>query len=182
MNRVILLAAVSLGALAAQPASAQPVSAQPLSLRDSFNIGSGEGLLCTAQTSALDEAYGDMFDRGYAITCRDAAAPVGNLYALRLRGGDPEARLARLRAERVDCPTSERVEIEGAGTATVLACRWRSADVAHRAYLVRRGSSVPAWARAKAAGSPAPVVATATSPGTGRSAISDLRPSCSALS
>ena len=137
MNRMVLLAAVSLGAL-----SALPAAAQPLSLRDSFNIGSGSGLLCTAQASALDEAYGDMFDRGYAITCRDAAAPVAQLYALRLRGGDPEARLARLRSERVDCPTSERVEIEGAGTATVLNCRWRSADVGHRAYLIRRGNTL----------------------------------------
>ncbi|WP_243406226.1 CHAT domain-containing protein [Sphingosinicella sp. YJ22] len=137
MNRMILLAAVSLGALAAQPASAQP-----LSLRDSFNIGSGSGLLCTAQVSALDAAYGDMFDRGYSITCRDADAAVGQLYALRLRGGDPAARLARLRAERVDCPTSERVEIEGAGTTTLLNCRWRSADVGHRAYLVRRGDTL----------------------------------------
>ncbi len=137
MNRMVLIAAVSLAALAAQPASAQP-----LSLRDSFNIGSGRGLLCTAQVSALDAAFGDMFDRGYSITCRDAAAPVGQLYALRLRGGDPEARLARLRSERVDCPASERVEIEGAGTATVLNCRWRSADVGHRAYLVRRGNTL----------------------------------------
>ena len=137
MTRMFLLAAVSLAALAAQPASAQP-----LGLRDSFNIGSGSGLLCTAQTSALDEAYGDMFDRGYAITCRDASAPVGHLYALRLRGGDPEARLARLRAERVDCPTSARVAIEDAGAATVLDCRWRSADVGHRAYLVRRGNTL----------------------------------------
>ncbi|MFN3724702.1 MAG: CHAT domain-containing tetratricopeptide repeat protein [Allosphingosinicella sp.] len=136
MNRMSLLAAVSLGALAAQPASAQPIS-----LRDSFNIGSGSGLLCTAQASALDEAFGDMFDRGYAITCRDAAAPVGRLYALRVRGG-PEARLARLRAEQVQCPASERVELEGAGTATVLNCRWRSADVGHRAYLVRRGNTL----------------------------------------
>ena len=139
MSRALILAAVSLAALA----TALPAAAQPISLRDNFTIGSGSGLLCTAQVSALDAAFGDMFDRGYAVTCRDAAAPVGNLYALRLRGGDPEARLARLRAERVDCSgPAEQVELEDAGAATILNCRWRNADVGHRAYLVRRGNTL----------------------------------------
>src|SRR3546814_8517816 len=57
-----------------------PAAAQSISLRDSFRIGSGGGVLCSAQTSSTDAALKDMFDRAYAVVCRDAAVPVGHLY------------------------------------------------------------------------------------------------------
>src|SRR5687767_8134606 len=94
IRRPVSLAA----ALAAAFAAAAPASVQPISRQDSFPIGSGAGILCTAQAVGRDPALTGMFDRGYAITCRDASVPVGRLYALRLRGGDPPARLAALRA------------------------------------------------------------------------------------
>jgi hypothetical protein len=59
-----------------------PVGAESLALADSFRIGSA-GVLCTAQSQASDPALKGMFDRGYRVICRDAAAPVGTLYALR---------------------------------------------------------------------------------------------------
>ena len=58
----------------------QPAAAS-LKLTDSFRIGSG-GVLCTAQSRIADPALSGMFDRGYRIVCRDAATPVGKLYAL----------------------------------------------------------------------------------------------------
>src|SRR5688572_16250978 len=91
--RGLAIAAVAAASLLSGAASAQPVS-----YRDSFRIGSGSGLLCTAQVMVTDRALADMFDRGYAIICRDAAVPVGQVYALRSRGGDPVARLSALRA------------------------------------------------------------------------------------
>ena len=66
----LIAAAASLFWAAAAPA-------QPVSYRDSFRVGSGSGLLCTAQAMVADPALTDMFDRGYSVICRDAAVPVG---------------------------------------------------------------------------------------------------------
>lgn len=126
---LLLLAA----ALAATPAAAQPFSA-----RDSFRIGSSGSLVCTAQAVLTDPALADMFDRGYSLACRDAALPVGQVYALRARDGDPLARLAAIRAARMACGPGEPVEIEGLGPVETLSCRLNEADVAYRVY-VRRG-------------------------------------------
>ncbi len=126
----ILLAALAM-------AAAVPASAQPLGSRDSFRIGSGDAALCTAQYLTIDRALTDMFDRGYAVVCRDAAVPVGQLYVLRQRGGDPVARLAAIRSDRVTCEAGTPTEIEGVGPVETLACRLNAADVAYRVYLRR---------------------------------------------
>ena len=89
-----------------------------------------------------DRALADMFDRGYAIICRDAAVPVGQVYALRTRGGDPVARLAALRADRVVCEPPATGEVEGLGTVETSSCRLASADVAYRVYVRRAGNVV----------------------------------------
>jgi CHAT domain-containing protein len=116
---------VALGAVAA--------SAQPISLRDSFAIGSGPGITCTAQSAPTEPALSDMFDRGYRIVCRDAAAPVGRLFALRTRGGDPAARLAALRE---GCAPAERLQIEGLGIVESTTCGET------RIYQTRRGKTL----------------------------------------
>src|ERR1044072_1930055 len=110
---------------------------QPLSVRDSFRVGTGDAIMCTAQSLTNDRAYADMFDRGYAVTCRDASVAVGQLYALRARGEDPAARLAAIRGERGTCEAARPGELEGLGTVETLDCRLRAADVAYRVYLRR---------------------------------------------
>lgn len=138
MTRSPLALAASLCAVAAlTPASA---IAQPISLQDSFRIGSGSNLLCSAQTTIRDRVFEDMFDRGYSITCRDAAVPVGSIYALRARGGDPVARLASARADRATCTTAAPTVIEGLGSVQTLSCRLTNADVAYNVYLVPSGN------------------------------------------
>jgi CHAT domain-containing protein len=117
-------------------------SAQPVSLRDSFAIGSGTGIVCTAQVAPTDAALSDMFDRGYSIVCRDAAGPVGRLYALRRRGGDPSARLAGLRGGAARCGEARQVEIEGLGTVEAVDCRESASGAGYRAYLIRRGNTL----------------------------------------
>jgi CHAT domain-containing protein len=111
-------------------------SAQPISLRDSFPIGSGPGIVCTAQTAPTDRVLTDMFDRGYAIVCRDASAPVGRAYALRRRG-DPAARLAA--ARDAQCTAGAPAALEGLGHARTLDCR-TAAGAAYRVYLLERGN------------------------------------------
>ena len=60
----------------------RPAAAESLALADSFRIGNA-GVLCTAQVQVADPALKSLFDRGYRLVCRDAAMPVGSLFALR---------------------------------------------------------------------------------------------------
>ena len=137
MMRAGALAALLL--LAPAALSAQP----PLSAQDSFRIGSGAGVLCSATSQTTDPALADMFDRAYSMVCRDAAAPVGRLYALRARGGDPLVRLGRIRGEQADCAAApETAEIEDLGGVEAFRCRLKSADIAYTVYARRRGATV----------------------------------------
>jgi CHAT domain-containing protein len=118
-------------------ASAATASAEPVSVRPSFRIGSGGSALCTAQSQLVDPAFADMFDRSYSIVCRDAAIPVGRLYVLRARGGDPAARLAALRADRVTCAAGASADgLES------MECRLKDGDVPYRVYLSRAGNTL----------------------------------------
>ena len=97
-----------------------------------------------------DRAFADMFDRAYAIVCRDAAVPVGQLYVLRAarrRSGGAAGRAPR-RAGRPARP-ARPATIEGLGPVETLDCRLNDADVAYRVYLRRapatRSTSPRAW-------------------------------------
>ncbi len=131
MRRLPLL----LLALAAAPAS----SAEPIRLQDSFRLGSAGSILCSAESSSRDPALKDMFDRAYAIVCRDAAAPVGRLYALKVRGDDPAARLAALRPAR--CAPAARTDLEALRQATVSSCTLGD-GLPYRVYGWRRGDTL----------------------------------------
>lgn len=69
--------------LGAAPAHAGSSDGPGLALRDSFPIGSNG--LCEAQILPPEPGAG-LFDRRYAVICRDAAAPVGTLWVVRERG------------------------------------------------------------------------------------------------
>src|SRR3954469_14224994 len=122
--------------------AALALAAQPLGVRDGFRIGTGDTVLCTAQSLTTDPGLADMFDRGYAVTCRDAAVPVGGLYVLRVRGADPAGRLAAIRDRRVACTTAGAAEIEGIGRVETLDCRLRAAEVGYRVYLRRMRGAI----------------------------------------
>lgn len=80
-------------ALSATAAQAQTSGeASDPTLRDSFQIGSSNGALCRVQSDLTDPAFTGIFDRAWTIICRDAAQPVGRIYAL--RGEDALARVA----------------------------------------------------------------------------------------
>jgi len=117
--------------------------AQPIALSDSFRLGGGgSGVLCTAQTAAADKALTDMFDSAYAIVCRDAAIPVGHIYALRNRGANPAARIAALRADRAECQAPATEQIEGLGAVEASICTMKQVDVGYRVYALRRGATL----------------------------------------
>ncbi len=121
---------------------AQQAASQPISVRDTFRIGTTGSALCSAQSVGNDKALTDMFDRGYSVVCRDASVPVGQIYALRVRGDDPAARLAALRAEHVTCEASAVQTVPGLGGVEVSDCRLKDVDVRYRVYQLRKGKTV----------------------------------------
>src|SRR5437868_4874317 len=135
MSRTAIAIAAALAGLAG---AASSWAATPLSVRDSWRIGSSGTSFCSAQSLTLDKALTNMFDAGYAITCRDAALPVGKLYKLRVSGA-AAARVAADRAERAACQPPRRGNVAGLGAVDVIECKLREADVTYRAYELRRG-------------------------------------------
>jgi CHAT domain-containing protein len=135
--------AIGLALIAATSAGfAAEAGAVPLSARDSFRIGSGGSVLCTAESLGVDSVLSGMFDRGYAIVCRDAAVPVGRIYALRTSGPDPVRRLASVRDEQAVCGAPAGAQLEGVGAVEVTDCKLKGMDVAYRAYQLRKGSTL----------------------------------------
>jgi len=135
--RLRRLSVLVLAAALAAAAGAEP----RISLQDSFRLGSGGSAICSAEASSGDPALSDMFDRGYAIVCRDAAAAVGRLYALRERGGDPAGRLAALRQGKAQCSPGARTEIETLSGVEVLSCTLEG-GLPYRVYSLRRGGTL----------------------------------------
>jgi CHAT domain-containing protein len=127
---LLILALASAPAAAAEP---------PISLQDSFRLGSGGSAICSAESSSRDPALKDMFDRGYAIVCRDAAAPVGRLYALKVRGDDPGERLAASRQAR--CAPAARADLEALRRVEVSKCTLGD-GLPYWVYSWRRGGTL----------------------------------------
>ena len=135
IGRVLAVA----GAMGATQAPAQELTP---SLEDSFRLGTGVGLLCRVQSRLTDPALETMFDRAYSIVCRDAAEPIGHVYALRT-GTDPLSRLAALRAERVNCAPEESAEsLETIGAARRQDCTLSEAPVGYTVYRHDSGDTV----------------------------------------
>jgi CHAT domain len=120
-------------------ASAGSAAEPRISLQDSFRLGSGGGAVCSAESASRDPVLEDMFDRSYAIVCRDAAVPVGSLYALKVRRGDPAARLAALRPAR--CSAAARTDVGPLSGVARLSCTLAD-GLAYRVYSWRRGDTL----------------------------------------
>jgi CHAT domain-containing protein len=111
----------------------------PLSIRSSFRLGDA-GVLCTAQIKPTDPRLKGIFDRAYQLTCRDAAAPVGSVIAVRQAvdlAGEPSA----LPVGTLNCRAEESVTIDGVGTVRAVTCRDEAAALDYRRYAVQRGKT-----------------------------------------
>jgi tetratricopeptide (TPR) repeat protein len=82
-----------------------------------------------------------MFDRAYSIVCRDAAQPVGRIYALR-KTGDPLQRLAELRRDKAACDGSTSQPLNELKAVSVAQCKLAGSEVAYRVYSLDRGKTV----------------------------------------
>ncbi|WP_294120698.1 CHAT domain-containing protein [Sphingomonas sp.] len=126
----LLLASVALPAGAAEP---------PLSIRSSFRLGDS-GVLCTAQVRPSDPRLTGMFDRGYQLTCRDAAGPIGSLLAVR-RAIDPATEKSVLPTGTLACKAEETATIDNVGGVRALTCRDQAAGIDYRRYAIQRGKT-----------------------------------------
>lgn len=123
---------------------AQAQGGDALLLRDSFRIGREGGALCQAQSAAADPATRTMFDRAWTVVCRDAAQPVGRIYALRNERKEGEAalleRLATSRKIDIACSAAGGATVAGIGAAMVRNCS--GAQGAYRILSVAKGDTL----------------------------------------
>ena len=103
-NSIFASLAVSSAILAlSAPAAAQQ---RTVLQSDSFPIGDPGGVLCQVQDrSVSNPARQGMFDRRWAVVCRDSAQPVATIYAFHDLDSDAETLISPLRREQMDCPT-----------------------------------------------------------------------------
>lgn len=86
----------------------------PVILRDSFPIGEADGILCQVQDRSLEnKAKNSIFDRSWAVVCRDSARPVGYVYSAREPAGNLVDRISRQRTEKISCPSAPNGSIDG---------------------------------------------------------------------
>ncbi|MEQ1547411.1 MAG: CHAT domain-containing tetratricopeptide repeat protein [Chakrabartia sp.] len=120
------------------PSAALGQSSKP-SLADSFRIGSGGGTLCRAQSRSNDPAIKGMFDRAWTLVCRDAAKPVGQLYALRQGKNDLQSALIQSRLDAASCAPSTPSMIEGIGSVSVAKCTIDALKLGYTTYRIDKG-------------------------------------------
>ena len=122
-----LIAGAALVAFAA-PVVAQTPSGGVL-LRDSFPIGSDSGLLCQVQDrSVSNPAAQTIFDRRWAVVCRDSAQPVATIYAFKGYPEYPSKFVEPFRREQVDCSTGPISQL-GAIGGTQITCKVAGTDI-----------------------------------------------------
>jgi len=121
-------------ALSLSPAAR--ASDRALSLQNSFRIGDA-GVVCTAQNAPTDTRLEGLFDRGYRLSCRDAAAAVGTLVVVRrdLAPGDVPVGLPGV---KLTCGAEGAVRIDAIGDVRAFHCRDDRANVDYRRYAIRR--------------------------------------------
>ena len=141
MSRMIAMTTrlLLLGSAIAAASAAIGATALPIANRSSFRLGDA-GVLCTAQLRATDPRLTGIFDRGYMLTCRDAASAVGSLLAVR-RSVDPMTEPSALKVGTLSCGAPSPVVVDGAGAAISLTCRDEAAKLEYKRYSLTRGKT-----------------------------------------
>jgi CHAT domain-containing protein len=139
-NRFALGAALIATMALAMPAMAAPVAqGTPPSMRNSFRIGTS-GVLCTGLVRTVSPDLVSMFDRGYRIVCRDAAAPVGRLLVLRTGKDDPNERVLKNSETPLKCEAPKSATV-GKLNVQLRECT-DSNQLAYKNYSLKKGNTV----------------------------------------
>lgn len=112
-------------------------------LRESFPIGDAGGILCQVQDRSVENpAKQGIFDRSWAIVCRDSAQAVASVYAFRAPERDPSSLVAPLRREGVNCGagnTASFADIAGSSRTT---CAIAGTGLEWSSISVKRGQTI----------------------------------------
>lgn len=124
MQQRIISIVVAMGTAASLCVGAAAHAQQrPVLLRESFPIGDGGGILCQVQDRSVENpAKQSIFDRSWAIVCRDSAQPVANVYAFRDLEAGATALVTPLRREGVDCSAAISAAFSGLSGAQRSVC------------------------------------------------------------
>ncbi len=106
-------------------------------LADAFAVG--DGGLCEAQSRTSEPALAGALDRAWSIACRDAGAPVGQMFAFSKNGPPIDSRLARARQDAVDCGAPKPTTLAGIGNGTIADCRLVANGLPYRITRIKRG-------------------------------------------
>ena len=129
----------TIGAFVSTPVLAQQ---RPVLLRESFPIGDGGGILCQVQDRSVENpAKQSIFDRSWAIVCRDSAQAVANVYAFRDLATGASALVAPLRREGVDCAASTTAAFPGLTGAQRTVCGIAGTGLEWSSISVTRGQT-----------------------------------------
>ena len=131
-----LIARLTAVALIATGGSAS--AAGSLSSVDSFRVGS-TGVLCTAQSRSTDSRFANMFDRGYDVVCRDAATPVGKVYALKMNKRSGADRFEAGREKGIKCEAPVSADFANSAGVRKSACTVESTGLNYTVYSAQRG-------------------------------------------
>ncbi len=112
----------------------------PVTLRDSFPIGEADGTLCQVQDRSLEnKAKQSIFDRSWAVVCRDSARPVGYVYSARNPAGNLLERISKQRTESVSCASESNSSVDGFQHKT---CRLTDQPVPYSIYQGRQNNNL----------------------------------------
>ncbi|WP_432200076.1 CHAT domain-containing protein [Erythrobacter sp. W53] len=133
----VLAAAVVFTGVMPQPLAAQT---RPVLLRDSFPIGDAEGVLCSVQDrSAGSTAAMTVFDRHWAVVCRDSAQPVAEVFAFKNVPDDPFEKVAQARRFVLDCFGSKDAGYANVSDAVRYDCKTSDSKLNWSTVSVERG-------------------------------------------
>lgn len=121
------------------PVAASAQSERP-SIANSFRLG--DDGICQVQSLTRDASFTGIFDRAWSIVCRDAARPIGKLYALRGNPAETMARMAGLRKSEADCNTAatSNETVDDLGTISAQQCKLVGAPVGYKVLSKSRGN------------------------------------------
>jgi CHAT domain-containing protein/tetratricopeptide (TPR) repeat protein len=136
MNRVIAM--ISTASMALLAASSPATASESVAALDSFRVGD-KGVLCTAQSRSADPRFATMFDRAYDIVCRDAAAPVGRIFALKSGKSNAKARFDRGLGSALSCAAPVAADVPALLAATKTSCTSTDTGLNHTIYAIQRG-------------------------------------------
>jgi CHAT domain-containing protein len=137
VNFNLLRVALGAAALAVSPAALAGTPG-PLS-GERFAIGDA-GAVCEAQGVRLGEARRSIYDRKWALICRDVTRPVGSAYSW-LGASDALDRVARDRGVALDCGAAHAAPGAPAGT-VVRTCRESGSGLEWLSYQLASGDRI----------------------------------------